>query len=272
MKAPIQDIGPEPIRVQFAFNVTDKSGKTSAINFFNIRVTPVDNQSPVLRPKQPVIELDEGACKGLHSSRLFALNDFDTKREQLRIKFISSPQTVYIGLPLGTPADMSRLYPIDEFDNLQYCHDDSETFRDGFGIVALDPAENLSDELFFQVYITPVNDHQVKLVDNLQNVIRIDENSDFQLSLNNIDARDEDTQRDTIDFEIVSKPRLGRLLLNDEPVSVFTRADLTQNRLIYRHRGEIGPLQLTDAFSIMARDRQECTELHSYALRKRKRV
>lgn len=258
---PIQDIGPEPIHVQFAFNVTDKSGKTSPINFFNIRINPVDNQRPSLRPREPMIELDEGACQSLHSSRLFELTDFDTKREHLRIKFIAEPKTGYVGLPLGTPADLTRHYPIDEFDNLQYCHDDSEHFRDGFGIMAIDPADNMSDDLFFPIYITPINDHQVKMVDNLQNVIRIDENSDFYLSLSNIDARDEDTQRDTIDFEVISKPSHGQLLLNDAPARVFNRDDLTHRRLMYRHRGEIGPVQLTDEFSIIARDRQECTKL-----------
>ena len=238
--------------------MTDKSGKTSDINFFNILVTPVDNQKPVLQPRDPNIRLDEGACTKLRPSSLFKLTDFDTKREHLRLKFIKEPETGYIGLPLGTPADLGREYPLDEFNNLQYCHDDSENFRDSFSIMALDPAENVSEELFFKVEITPVNDHQVKLVDELQTVIRLDENSDFYLSLNNIDARDEDSQRDTIDFEVVTKPKIGKILLNNRPAKKFTRADLANNRIKYSHSGEIGPVQVTDAFSIIARDRQEC--------------
>ena len=48
---PMQEIGPDPIRIQFAFKVKDKSGKESPINFFNILVKPVDNQKPVMTPK-----------------------------------------------------------------------------------------------------------------------------------------------------------------------------------------------------------------------------
>ena len=107
-------------------------------------------------------------------------------------------------------------------------------------------------------FLVMSNPDQVKLVDELQTVIRLDENFDFYLSLNNIDARDEDSQRDTIDFEVVTKPKIGKILLNNRPAKLFTRADLSNGRIKYSHKGEIGPIPVTDGFSIIARDRQEC--------------
>lgn len=46
---PIEDIGPEPLFVQFVFSVSDQQGGTLTGLTFNITVTPVDNQAPEVR-------------------------------------------------------------------------------------------------------------------------------------------------------------------------------------------------------------------------------
>lgn len=43
---PIEDIGPEPLFVQFVFSVSDQQGGALTGLIFNITVTPVDNQAP----------------------------------------------------------------------------------------------------------------------------------------------------------------------------------------------------------------------------------
>lgn len=43
---PIEDIGPEPLFVQFVFSVSDQQGGALTGLTFNITVTPVDNQAP----------------------------------------------------------------------------------------------------------------------------------------------------------------------------------------------------------------------------------
>lgn len=43
---PIEDIGPEPLFVQFLFSVSDHHGGTTTDLLFNVTVTPVDNQAP----------------------------------------------------------------------------------------------------------------------------------------------------------------------------------------------------------------------------------
>ena len=53
-------------------------------------------------------------------------------------------------------------------------------------------------------------------------------------------------------------PKKGQLLLNDEPASTFSRANLINKQVKYVHQGEIGSDQLIDNFSIIAKDRQEC--------------
>lgn len=43
---PVEDIGPEPLFVQFVFSVNDQQGGVLTGLIFNITVTPVDNQVP----------------------------------------------------------------------------------------------------------------------------------------------------------------------------------------------------------------------------------
>lgn len=43
---PLEDIGPDPIFVQFVFSVSDQQGGTLSGLVFNITVMPVDNQPP----------------------------------------------------------------------------------------------------------------------------------------------------------------------------------------------------------------------------------
>lgn len=43
---PMEDIGPEPQYIQFAFSISNQYGGTLYGNCFNITVLPVDNQPP----------------------------------------------------------------------------------------------------------------------------------------------------------------------------------------------------------------------------------
>lgn len=46
---PVEDIGPEPLLVQFVFSVSDQHGGTVSGLHFNITITPVDDQAPEVR-------------------------------------------------------------------------------------------------------------------------------------------------------------------------------------------------------------------------------
>lgn len=46
---PVEDIGPDPLFVQFVFSVSDPHGGTVSGLVFNITVTPVDNLPPEVR-------------------------------------------------------------------------------------------------------------------------------------------------------------------------------------------------------------------------------
>lgn len=50
---PVEDIGPDPLFVQFVFSVSDPTGGTASGLVFNITVTPVDNQAPEVRGQSP---------------------------------------------------------------------------------------------------------------------------------------------------------------------------------------------------------------------------
>lgn len=46
---PVEDIGPEPLFVQFVFSVSDHQGGTVSDLLFNITIIPVDDQAPEVR-------------------------------------------------------------------------------------------------------------------------------------------------------------------------------------------------------------------------------
>lgn len=46
---PVEDVGPEPLFVQFVFSVSDQHGGSVSGLLFNITVTPVDDQAPEVR-------------------------------------------------------------------------------------------------------------------------------------------------------------------------------------------------------------------------------
>lgn len=46
---PVEDIGPDPLFVQFVFSVIDHHGGTAIGLTFNITITPVDDQTPEVR-------------------------------------------------------------------------------------------------------------------------------------------------------------------------------------------------------------------------------
>ena len=91
---------------------------------------PVDNKSPVLTAIDSNLILDEGKCVALNVNRLLKVKDEDTEKENFFFRFKKSPENGHIGLPLGTPADMTRPYSNTELNQLKYCHDDSETTSD----------------------------------------------------------------------------------------------------------------------------------------------
>lgn len=46
---PVEDIGPEPLFVQFVFSVSDHQGGALSGLLFNITILPVDDQAPEVR-------------------------------------------------------------------------------------------------------------------------------------------------------------------------------------------------------------------------------
>ena len=48
------------MKVQFAFRVSDATGKKSPIKTFDITILPVDDKAPVLIAKDPTLRTKEG--------------------------------------------------------------------------------------------------------------------------------------------------------------------------------------------------------------------
>lgn len=52
---PVEDIGPEPLFIQFVFSVSDHHGGIISGLIFNITITPVDDQAPEVSPMESLL-------------------------------------------------------------------------------------------------------------------------------------------------------------------------------------------------------------------------
>uniref|UniRef100_A0A8C7RB87 Fras1 related extracellular matrix 1b n=1 Tax=Oncorhynchus mykiss TaxID=8022 RepID=A0A8C7RB87_ONCMY len=79
---PIEDIGPEPLFVQFLFSVSDHHGGTTTDLLFNVTVTPVDNQAPEVFTN--LLRVEEGGGAFFTEEHLL-VRDGDSLEDKLRV-------------------------------------------------------------------------------------------------------------------------------------------------------------------------------------------
>ncbi|KAG8548428.1 hypothetical protein GDO81_025369 [Engystomops pustulosus] len=107
---PIQDIGPDPLQVQFEFSVSDQHGGRLTGLIFNITVIPVDDQPPKISTYP--VRTEEGASS-LITGESLVLSDEDTKSENLRIVLKSAPRHGNVELH-GLPITEGKTFSLEE--------------------------------------------------------------------------------------------------------------------------------------------------------------
>ncbi|XP_062307475.1 chondroitin sulfate proteoglycan 4 [Osmerus eperlanus] len=125
-----------------------------------------------------------------------------------------------------------------EHEFIYYVHDSSETLDDNFTVVANDTAlQKLSLPGTVYVQVTPVNDQPPVITSN--KVLRVWVGSVTEISLEDLNTRDEDTPPEDLQY-MVTPPSNGHLALKSapmRPVLNFTQAHIDQGQLLFVHSG-----------------------------------
>ncbi|XP_018409339.1 PREDICTED: FRAS1-related extracellular matrix protein 1-like [Nanorana parkeri] len=253
---PIQDIGPEPMYVQFEFSVSDEHGGKLTGLLFNITVMPVDDQIPKIFTSP--VRTEEGASC-LISGENIVLSDVDTKEENLRIILKSRPlhgnlELRGVILPEGSSFNLQDLRAL----NVRYQHDDSESHEDAIVFTVTD-GNNAADGVL-GVQIILVNDEPPELQPGLKSNIDCPEGGHIYITAENLYATDPDSDDAKLTYMVARMPLYGMIQRQGVMVEKFTQLDVIQGLVAYIHTGgEIGPHPQADTVTLIVSDGESST-------------
>ncbi|XP_023668989.2 FRAS1-related extracellular matrix protein 1b [Paramormyrops kingsleyae] len=248
---PLEDIGPEPIFVQFVFSVSDQQGGALSGLVFNITVTPVDNQPPEIFVN--LLRLEEGGGVFLTEEHIL-VRDADSRGDQLLVRLRTAPEHGRVELQ-GVPLTEGYSFTIQDLRMLRvrYIHDDSETLEDAIGFTATDGTNSADGRL--PVQILPVNDQPPLLGLGLRSGLTCKEGGRVQITGENLFATDADSDDARLSYMLVREPALGEIQRGGVMVDKFTQQDVIQELIFYVHTGgEIGPHPVSDPVTLIVSD------------------
>ncbi|XP_075688196.1 FRAS1-related extracellular matrix protein 1-like [Rhinoderma darwinii] len=248
---PVQDIGPDPLWVQFEFSVSDQHGGRLTGLIFNITVIPVDDQTPKIFT-HPVRTEEGASC--LITGESLVISDEDTKSENLRIVMKSGPQHGNVELH-GVRITEGSTFSLEELRTLKvrYQHDDSESLEDVIVFAVTDGINIADGEL--KIQISPVNDEPPELRSGLKSTLFCPEGGHIYITTENLYATDPDSDDTRLTYMIARTPLHGMIQREGVIVEKFTQIDVIRGLISYRHTGgEIGAYVRMDTVTLIVSD------------------
>ncbi|XP_051549151.1 FRAS1-related extracellular matrix protein 1b isoform X2 [Myxocyprinus asiaticus] len=248
---PIEDIGPDPLFVQFVFSVSDHQGGTLTGLTFNITVTPVDNQAPEMFTN--LLRVEEGGGSFFMEEHLL-VQDMDSSKEQLRVHLKTQPRHGRLELQ-GTELREGDSFSLQDLKALRvrYIHDDSETLKDSIGLTITDGINSAHGTLLVQ--ILPINDEPPQLGSVLKAELSCKEGGQVQITVEYLSATDADSEDTRLTYMLARTPARGVLRRNGVTVDKFSQLDVLNGLIFYLHTGgEIGPDSVSDTVTLIVSD------------------
>ncbi|XP_058682201.1 FRAS1-related extracellular matrix protein 1 [Poecile atricapillus] len=242
---PLQDIGPEPQKVQFIFSVSNQHGGTLYGICFDITILPVDNQAPEVFTTH--LRVEEGGMTPITEGHIL-ISDADTKREHLFLLLQRQPQHGVVELD-DIPMNGGDRLSYEDLCTLavRYRHDGSETLTDDVLFAATDGIHFV--EFILQVKVLPVNDQLPVMQTGLVPVLHCLEGEEVVLSSQHIYATDADSDDMELIFMLARQLYHGVVRKAGVAVDRFSQADVIAGLVTYKHTsGEIG---LTPSIEIL---------------------
>ncbi|KAJ7993224.1 hypothetical protein DPEC_G00270230 [Dallia pectoralis] len=248
---PIEDIGLDPLFVQFVFSVSDHHGGTIADLLFNITVTPVDNQAPEVFTN--LLRVEEGGGVFVTEEHLLA-RDRDSRESGLRVVVLTTPSHGRLELQ-GNELHRGDSFTLQDLRGLRvrYIHDGSETVQDSVGLTLTDGVN--SARVTLPVQVLPVNDEPPQLGPGLRGGLTCEEGGRVQVTAEYLFATDADSDDARLIYMLARAPALGELRRAGVNVDRFSQQEVLQGLIYYVHTGgEIGVLPVSDSVTLIVSD------------------
>ncbi|KAJ7332654.1 hypothetical protein JRQ81_014834, partial [Phrynocephalus forsythii] len=248
---PLEEIGPDPLFVQFEFSVNDQEGGTRTGLLFNITVMPVDDKAPEIFTSH--LNVEEGASSLITAEHLM-VTDLDTKNSDIQIELKKSPVHGHIELHGVVMLEAEKFTFWDlHSSKLRYQHDSSETLEDRVVFSATDGFNTADGTL--RVQVLPVNDEPPELQDGLKSNLECLEGSGAIITSEYLYATDADSDDSRLIYMVARLPKHGVIEKDNLVVDRFSQHDLTQGSISYVHTGgEIGHKYIMDSVTFIISD------------------
>ncbi|XP_035863594.1 FRAS1-related extracellular matrix protein 1b [Sander lucioperca] len=248
---PVEDIGPEPLLVQFVFSVSDHHGGSVSGLLFNISVTPVDDQAPEAFTN--LLRVEEGGGAFVTEEHLL-VKDRDSREEALRAELQRTARHGRLELQGRTllQGDGFTLQDLRGL-RLRYIHDDSETTEDEVHLKVTDGL-NAAD-VVLPIQVLPMNDEPPQLGGGLRGELSCEEAGQVQVTVDYLSATDRDSEDSRLTYMLARSPARGALRRAGLTVDKFSQQDLQQGHVYYVHTGgEIGAKPVFDTVTLIISD------------------
>ncbi|KAM6939195.1 FRAS1-related extracellular matrix protein 1b [Lycodopsis pacificus] len=248
---PVEDIGPEPLFVQFVFSVSDHHGGTVSGLLFNITVNPVDDQAPEAFTN--LLRVEEGGGAFVTEEHLL-VQDRDSRKEALRAEVQRTARHGRLELQ-GRALQQGDGFTLQDLKGLRlrYIHDDSETTQDEVHLKVTDGLNSVV--VVLPVQVLPMNDEPPQLGGGLRGELSCEEAGRVQVTVDYLSATDRDSDDSRLTYMLARSPGRGELQRAGLTVDKFSQQDLLQGNIYYVHTGgEIGPELVFDTLTLIISD------------------
>ncbi|XP_056271069.1 FRAS1-related extracellular matrix protein 1b [Pseudoliparis swirei] len=248
---PVEDIGPEPLFVQFVFSVSDHHGGTVSGLLFNITVTPVDDQAPEAFTN--LLRVEEGGGAFVTEEHLL-VQDRDSREEALRAEVRRTARHGRLELQ-GRALQHGDGFTLQDLRGLRlrYIHDDSETTADELHLKVTDGLNSV--DVVLSIQVLPMNDEPPQLGGGLRGGLSCMEAGQVQITVDYLSATDRDSEDSRLTYMLARSPGRGELQRAGLTVDKFSQQDVLQGHVYYVHTGgEIGPGSVFDTVTLIISD------------------
>lgn len=205
---------------------------------FNITITPVNDQPPVLKTKAPSLKVVQGDTVALKPDNL-KVEDLDNPSDDIKFTVISKPNNGYLALE-GSLNESVVSFTQAQINNgsVFFIHDGSPT--SGVFYFSVTDGHHKPIYKLFNLEVTEIT---ISLV-NYTEVTLGQEKTSVALTQDNLFAKT-NGKNTTIYYQITEPPRFGKLLKENQEVAQFEQEDLQTGTLSYHM---ISPSSAEDSF------------------------
>ncbi|XP_053337191.1 chondroitin sulfate proteoglycan 4 [Clarias gariepinus] len=193
---------------------------------FNITVTPVNDQPPILKTKAPSLRVVQGDTVALGPSNL-NVEDLDNAPEDIQYSVISRPSNGFLSLVGSLNVSVDTFSQAQINDGKVFFIQDGSPAPGVFYFSVTDghhrPVYKLFNIEVSKIAISIVNQTDLVLVQGQTSVLL---NQSHLTAVTN-------GKNTTVHYKITAPPNYGKLLLENKEVSSFNQDDLEANRLSY---------------------------------------